>query len=229
MKKIGVIADPHANLEALEKVLEDMPDVDRIICAGDLVGYGPSPNEVIDLVKSKNILSVLGNIDNAVIENDTSSFDEETTKSINWTLDELEDDNLNHLEKLSEKERIEEENYEIFIAHGTPRKPLKEYIYPGTSNRALVKMTQEVDTDIIVLGHTHVPLEQKIQGKLILNPGAVGQPRDRNPKAGYLILELGEEIKTEQVRISYEVEKTEKKIKDAGLPEKLAIRLHFGW
>ncbi len=229
MKRIGVIADPHANLEAFKTVLEDMPDVDRIICAGDLVGFGPEPNEVIEIVKSKDVLSVLGNHDNAVIENDTSSFDEETTKSIKWTREKLDDDNLNYLKKLSEKEQIIEEDFEIFITHGTPRKPLKEYLYPGTSNRALVKMTQEVNTDIIILGHTHVPLKQMIQSKLILNPGAVGQPRDRNPKAGYILLELEEEIKSEQVRVSYDVEKTEKKIKDSGLPEKLAIRLHFGW
>ncbi len=229
MKKIGIIADPHANLEALETVLKDMPEVNRIVCAGDLVGFGPQPNEVIELVKSKNILSVLGNHDQAVIENNTSTFDEETTKSIRWTREKLDKKNLDYLKKLSEKEWLEEENYEIFIAHGTPRKPLKEYLYPGTSNRALVKMTQEVDTDIIILGHTHVPLKQMIQSKLILNPGSTGQPRDRNPKAGYIILELGEEIKSEQVRIPYDVEETEKKIKDAGLPEKLAIRLHFGW
>lgn len=229
MKKIGVIADPHANLEALEKVLEDMPEVDRIICAGDLVGFGPSPNEVIELVKSENIVSVLGNHDHAVINNNLNSFDEDTTKSIKWTREELDDDNHNHLKKLSEKEQIEIRNYEIFIAHGTPRKPLKEKIYPGTTNRALAKMTQEVKTDIIILGHTHIPLKQTIQGKKLLNPGSVGQPRDRNPKAGYIILELGEEIKSEQVRVSYDVEKTEKKIKDSNLPEKLAIRLHFGW
>ena len=229
MKKIGVISDPHANLEALRTVLEDMPDVDEIICAGDLVNLGPQPNEVIDLIKNENVLTVLGNHDHAVIEKDKSSFNEEVAKSLTWTREELTKNNLNFLEDLSKTERLEGEDYEIFIAHGTPRKPLKEYLYPGTSNRALMKMTKKVDTDVIVLGHTHVPLKRTIQSKRILNPGSVGQPRDRDPKAGYSVIELGDEIEGEQFRVSYDIEKTKKKIEDSDLPEKLAIRLEFGW
>ncbi len=229
MKKIGVISDPHANLEALRTVLEDMPDVDKIICAGDLVNLGPQPNEVIDLIKNEDILTVLGNHDHAVIENDASSFNEEVAESLKWTREELTKDNLNFLKDLSKTERLEEEDYEIFIAHGTPRKPLKEYLYPGTSNRALMKMTKKVDTDVIVLGHTHVPLKRTIQSKRILNPGSVGQPRDRNPKASYSVIELGDEIEGEQYRVSYDIEKTKKKIEDFDLPEKLGIRLEFGW
>jgi len=229
MKKIGVISDPHANLEALRTVLEDMPDVDRIICAGDLVNLGPQPNEVIDLIQSEDILTVLGNHDNAVIEKDESSFNEEVAKSLKWTQDKITKDNLSFLKGLSKTEKVEENGYEIFIAHGTPRKPLKEYLYPGASNRALMKMTKKVDTDIIVLGHTHVPLKRTIQSKRILNPGSAGQPRDRDPKAGYSVLELGDEIKGEQFRVSYDIEKTKKKIEEFNLPEKLAIRLEFGW
>lgn len=229
MEKIGVIADPHANLNALEAVLDDMPRVDRVICAGDLVGYGPQPNEVIDLVRSKDILSVLGNHDYAVATKDFSSLSKLATEGARWTREVLDDENLNFLKNLPEKTEIEAEGYEVFMAHGTPRNPLEEYLYPGTSNRALVKMTQEVDTDVIVLGHTHIPLEQKIQGKLVINPGAIGQPRDRNPKAGYMILKLGRKMELIRERVSYDFEKTEQKIKDAGLPEKFGARLHFGW
>lgn len=229
MEKIGVIADPHANLDALEAVLDDMPRVDRIICAGDLVGYGPQPNEVIDLVRSKDILSVMGNHDYAVASEDFSSLSDIAAKGARWTRDELEKNNLDFLKKLPEKTEIEAEDHEVFMAHGTPRNPLKEYLYPETSNRALVKMTQEADTDVIVLGHTHIPLEQKIQGKLVINPGAVGQPRDRNPKAGYMVLKLGRKMELIRERVSYDFEATEKKINDAGLPEKFGTRLHFGW
>ncbi|KXB06218.1 hypothetical protein AKJ53_00975 [candidate division MSBL1 archaeon SCGC-AAA382F02] len=228
MKKIGVIADPHGNLSALEAVLEDMPKVDRIICAGDLVGYGPQPNEVIDLVKSKDILSVLGNHDYAVYQEKTGSLNKLAAKVAEWTHENLEKENLRFLGKLPKKTKIEEK-YEIFIAHGTPRKPLKEYLYPNVSNRNLVKMTQGTDTDIIVLGHTHIPLEKMIQGKLILNPGAVGQPRDRNPKASYMVLKLGRKKEVIQNRVSYDIEKTEKKINELELPEKFGTRLHFGW
>lgn len=229
MEKIGVIADPHANLDALKAVLKDMENMDRIICAGDLVGYGPEPNEVIELLKSRDVLSVRGNIDHAVVNEKFDSLDEETTKATKWTYETLKNKNLNYLKKLNKTTEIQEEGYEIFMAHGTPRNPLDEYLYPGTSNRALVRMTREVDTDFIVLGHTHVPLEQMIQGKHILNPGAVGQPRDRNPDASYMILKLGEDIEIIHERVSYDIEKTEKKIDYVGLPEKFAIRLHFGW
>lgn len=229
MKKIGVIADPHANLPALEAVLEDMPEVDRIICAGDLVGFGPQPNEVIETINSNNITSVLGNHDHAVVNEKFSSLDERAERVARWTRAKLEKSNLDYLEKLDKTIDIEEEGYEINVAHGSPRKPLKEYIYPGTSNRALVKMTQITDSDIVVLGHTHIPLEQMIQGKLIINPGAVGQPRDRNPKASYMILELGNNKEISRRRVDYDIEKVEKITKNSGLPEKFAIRLHFGW
>lgn len=230
MKKIGVISDPHANLEAFRAVMDDMPEVDRIVCAGDLVNLGPDPNKVVELIRRKDILSVLGNHDNAVLNDKKNSINEDVSKCLEWTIENLEKKNRKHLKKLSKTEKFETENRDIFIAHGTPRKPLKEYLYPGTSNQALMKMTKKVDVDIIILGHTHVPLKKTIQSKKILNPGSVGQPRDRNPKAGYAVLEVGEEkIKAEQFRVSYDVDKTMNKIKNAELPEKLGIRLEFGW
>lgn len=229
MKNIGVIADPHANLAALEAVLEDMPRVDDILCAGDLVGYGPHPNEVVDLVNSKNIFSVLGNHDHAVVEESFGSLNDFAAEAARWTLTELTEENIDFLENLDLKFGTEYEDYSIFMAHGTPRNPLKEYLYPGVSNRALVNMTQGIDADVIVLGHTHVPLERMIQGRLVINPGAVGQPRDRNPDAGYMILKLGREIEVIHERVPYEIDRTTDRIKDLGLPEKLAMRLRFGW
>lgn len=229
MKKIGVIADPHANLSALEAVLDDMPSVDRIICAGDLVGYGPQPNEVLELARAEGVHSILGNHDHAVVSEKFGSLSDLAAKVARWTREELTEENLNFLKGLPEKSEIEEEGYKIFMAHGTPRNPLKEYLYLGSSNRTLVRMTQGTDADVIVLGHTHVSLERTIQGKLLINPGAVGQPRDRNPKASYMVLKLGRKKDLIQNRISYDIEKTVQKIKDLELPEKFATRLHFGW
>ncbi len=229
MKKIGIIADPHSNAEAMKTVLEDIPDVDRIICAGDLVGYGPEPNEVVKITKSRDILTVLGNHDDAVIRGKFNPFDELVAEADKWTQKQLTSDNMNYLKNLNKTEEIDEEENKIFIAHGTPRKPLKEYLYPGTTNRALIKMTQNTTADIIVLGHTHVPLETTIQGKLIINPGSIGQPRDREPKASYMVLELGKSKEVTHERVSYDIDSVENKIKEAGLPEKFATRLHFGW
>ncbi len=229
MKKIGLIADPHSNLAALKAVLEDMGEVDKILCAGDLVGYGPQPNETIDLVKSNDVVSCIGNHDHAVATDNFSFLSEDARKAAIWTKKTLNKSNLNFLKGLDEKLQLKIDEYKIFISHGTPRNPLKEYLYPSTSKRALLKMTQEAKADVILLGHTHVPLEQVIQGKLVINPGAVGQPRDRNPKASYKLLELGEDIEITQKRVSYDVDETEKKIKEAELPEEFGTRLHFGW
>lgn len=228
MRNIGVIADPHSNMNALEAVLEDMPRVDRIICAGDLVGYGPDPNEVVDRLREEGVDAVMGNHDFAVANRKYGSLSETAADVARWTRRELEEDNLEFLKGLPETLRMEE-GYDIFMVHGTPRKPLKEYIYPGVSNRVLAKMTKGVDDDLIVLGHTHVPLNQTIQGKVVLNPGAVGQPRDRDPKAGYIVLKLGREMEVIQNRVSYDIDGTEQKIKESGLPERFATRLHFGW
>ena len=229
MKRIGVIADPHSNAVALQAVMEDMPKVDRIICAGDLVGYGPQPNEVVEMVKSMDAVNVLGNHDHAVITGKYNSYDELAAKADEWNQEELTGSNMKFLKKLDETKELEVEGHKIFVAHGTPRKPLKEYLYPGTSKRALAKMTQTANADVIVLGHTHVPMDETIQGKLVINPGSVGQPRDRDPKASYMIMELGSEREVSIKRVSYDVDEVEKMIKEAGLPEKFATRLHFGW
>jgi len=229
MERIGVIADIHANIEALESVLEDMPRVDRKICAGDLVGYGPEPDGVIELVRSEDILTVMGNHDHAVANGKFGSLSESAGKAARWTRENLEEENLDFLQDLPKRVQIEIEGYEVFMTHGTPRSPLKEYLYPGVSDRVLTKMTQEVDADVVILGHTHVPLERIIQERLILNPGAVGQPRDRDPKASYTVLKLGREKEVIQKRVSYDIDETEQKIKDSGLPERFATRLHFGW
>ena len=229
MKKIGVIADPHSNAVALQAVMDDMPDVDRIICAGDLVGYGPQPNEVVEMVKSMDALTVLGNHDHAVITGDYNAYDELAAKADRWNQKELKDENMQFLKKLDKIKEIEIEGHKIFVAHGTPRKPLKEYLYPGTSKRALAKMTQTANADVIILGHTHVPMDEMIQGKLVINPGSSGQPRDREPEASYMVLNLGSEREVTLQRVSYDIDKVEKMIEEAGLPEKFATRLHFGW
>ncbi|MBS3815451.1 MAG: metallophosphoesterase family protein, partial [Hadesarchaea archaeon] len=124
---------------------------------------------------------------------------------------------------------FEENKQKIYVVHGSPRRPLMEYIFPGSSNQELVRLTKGVNADIIILGHTHVPLERRIMGKLIINPGSVGQPRDRNPKASYMILKIGRNIEVENNRVEYDIDLTMEKIEEVGLPEKLATRLNFGW
>lgn len=229
MKRISVIADLHSNQTAFEKVLEHMPRVDRVICAGDLVGYGACPNEIVELVRSRDVLTVIGDHDYAVSKDDFSLLDSRAREAALWTCKELKDKNFEFLRGLPQSTTFSIEGRDIYIVHGSPRDPLEGSIYPEISNQFLVKFTQKVDADIVVLGHTHLPVERTIQGKLIINPGSVGQPRDRDPSTSYMVLKLGRKIEVELERLSYDVDSAVKAIRKAGLPEELGTRLFFGW
>jgi len=227
--KIGIIADPHSNFAALQAVLKQMPKVDDIICAGDLIGYGAEPNEVIDLVKKRDIRTVIGNHDYGAISRDVAGFNPFAAKAVLWTADNLSEENGKYLRGLREELMLTYGDRRIYVVHGSPRDPLLEYVFPDLPNRELLELTRKVDADVLVLGHTHVPMQRVIQGKLVLNPGGVGQPRDRDPKASYMLLTLDDEISVKHERVEYDVEKTAKKIEAAGLPSELATRLYFGW
>jgi len=229
MLKIGLISDPHSNLAALEAVLNDMPKVDRVICAGDLVGYGAEPNEVVGMVKSKGIQAVMGNHDYAVLTKDVSDLNSVAAEAALWTARQLSQENLRYLSTLPTKLSVKIGKSRLYVVHGSPRDPLGEYIFPDVSNQELSQLVGELEEDIIVLGHTHRPMKRMILGKLVVNPGGVGQPRDRNPKASYAVLTVDGDVDVELKRAEYDVEATAKKITAAGLPEEFASRLFFGW
>lgn len=227
--RIGIIADPHSNLAALQSVLKQMPKVDDIICAGDLVGYGAEPNEVIDLINKKKVQVVLGNHDHGAITRDVAGFNPFAAKAVLWTADNLSKDNVKYLRGLREELTLTFGSRRIYVVHGSPRDHLFEYVFPDLPNRELLELTRNVNADIIILGHTHMPMQRVIQGKLVLNPGGVGQPRDRDPKASYMILTLDDDVSVKHERVEYDIESAAKKIEAAGLPSELATRLYFGW
>lgn len=227
--RIGVIADPHSNLAALQAVLKQMPKVDDIICAGDLVGYGAEPNEVIDLINKRKVQAVLGNHDYGAITRDVAGFNPFAAKAVLWTADNLGKDNVKYLRGLREELTLNYGSRRVHVVHGSPRDHLYEYVLPDLPNRELLELTRNVNADVIILGHTHLPMQRVIQGKLVINPGGVGQPRDRDPKASYMIMTLDDEVSVKQERVEYDIERTAKKIEAAGLPSELATRLYFGW
>jgi len=227
--KIGIIADPHSNLAALKAVLKDMPKVDGLICAGDLVGYGAEPNEVVALARARNMRTVLGNHDYGAVARDTSGLNPIAARAVLWTADNLREDNVKYLRGLAEELKLTFGGRRIYVVHGSPRDHLFEYVFPDLSNREFLELTREVEADVIVLGHTHVPMNRVIQGKLILNPGGVGQPRDRDPRASYMLLSIDGGIKVEHRRVEYDAGQAAKKIEAAGLPSEFATRLYFGW
>ena len=208
---IGIIADIHANLPALQAVLEKLSGAEAIYCAGDIVGYGPYPAEVIEVVREENIISVMGNHDYAVGDRSVWGwFNPVARKALEFTVGALTPEEKSYLISLPWK--IEREDF--ILVHGSPRDPLFEYLLPGSLPPA---------PKLNIIGHSHI---QFLEG-MWLNPGSVGQPRDNNPEAAFAVLhpEKGE-IKLE--RTPYNVEEVVEEILKVGLPEFLAMRLLEG-
>ncbi len=227
--KIGLVSDIHSNLTAFKAVLKDMPKVDEIICVGDLVGYGAEPNEVVKLARSKGVKAVMGNHDYAAATGNASDLNDRAAAAISWTSKKLTRDNKDYLASLPTHLEMDFGNENLYVVHGSPRDPLREYVFPDFSNRDLAGVVKGVEADILVVGHTHVPMERLILGKNVVNPGSVGQPRDRDKRASYAVMTSGKEIAVSFWRVDYNVSAVAEKIKSAGLPEELATRLFFGW
>ncbi len=225
-----MLSDIHANLEALERVLADLPSWDELYCLGDLVGYGPEPNAVVEKMRELRPTVVLaGNHDHAVVTKDSSGFVDYAAKAIEWTRKELNRENLDHLAALkpSAVRTVEEQTLALF--HGSPRDPLNEYVFPGTPPGVLKSLLKLSGRSLLLLGHTHVPMFFRSGSSTLLNPGSVGQPRDGDSRASYLVLELEPGKVAHKIRrVQYDVARTSSAIMKQGLPKFLAERLSLG-
>jgi len=240
-----IISDIHANLTALKAVLEAAEPFDRVWCLGDVVGYGPDPNECIEVLRDlPNLACIKGNHDAAILrEIDIITFNFEARASLVWLDGVLKPENLKWLR--SNPERLVFDD--VTIVHGSPRNPVWEYVMDlGTARENM----SDFDTRICLVGHTHIPGVYQMEGetqettknrriangkafkisgtKAIINPGSVGQPRDHNPRASYLIYDDdGDEWHFH--RVAYDFEAVQERIRAAGLPERHANRLKDGW
>lgn len=241
--RILVVSDIHANLIAFETVLEDAKGQwDKIWCLGDLVGYGPKPNECVSLLREYDHVSLSGNHDWAVLGKlDINDFNTEARKAALWTRKVISEDTREYLDALPAKCIVDN----FTLAHASPRQPVWEYIIDYET--ALANFAH-FETNVCLVGHTHIPilLAEKESGevavfnptyketiyleesKVIINPGSVGQPRDSDPRAAYAFLDT-EEMTWEFYRVAYPVEQTQEQIRQAGLPGPLATRLAYGW
>ncbi|MDH4123498.1 MAG: metallophosphatase family protein [Thermoplasmata archaeon] len=223
--RIAILADPHSNLPALESVLDRISSlgVSKIILAGDLVGYGPFPTEVIDRAMRLNAVVIRGNHDDAVIKRDYTGMNPFAEYAAKWTASVLCEDDLKYLIDLKESENIGLEDKTIGIYHGSPENA-GEYVFDHKRARELLKKTTH---EVLICGHTHVPMIESYEHRLFVNPGAVGQPRDRNPNASFAILEIPE-MKVDIIRVPYDIELVQNVIREKNLPEFLATRLKLG-
>ena len=228
LKEIAVISDLHANLEALEAVLRETRGLE-VICLGDLVDYGANPNEVVDLVRSRGVRTMMGNHDWAAVNGDTSLFNARAAMSSIWTQRHLTGKNIEYIRALAPELRDHFEGKEAYYTHGSPDDRLWEYVDPRTHADLFGHYLSRLGVGLIGLGHTHVPYFWREEGGTVFNPGSVGQPRDGNPKASFAVLSFeGGGAKVELRRVEYDVQKAASKILEAGLPAPHASRLFSG-
>ena len=242
--RILILSDVHANLTALDAVLEDAGSFDRVWCLGDIVGYGPDPNESIERIRSlPGLQCVKGNHDAAILgEIPTRAFNHEARDSLTWLESELSQANKAWLAGLDDRLVMEQ----VTLVHGSPRNPIWEYIMDLGSGR---ENMNRFDTQICLVGHTHLPSIYIMEGstpqstrhygltegepfninrKSILNPGSVGQPRDNDPRSSYLLYDDDFEQWVFK-RVAYDVRHVQDRILAAGLPKRHAYRLAEGW
>jgi diadenosine tetraphosphatase ApaH/serine/threonine PP2A family protein phosphatase len=241
--RVLVLSDIHANLTALNRVLDDASSFDAVWCLGDLVGYGPDPNECIDRVQQlPQLTCLIGNHDLAALGSiPLHRFNADASASVAWTRDHLTAASSAYLASLKAKARVPP----FTLAHGSPRQEVWEYIL---DHHGADRNFDILETDYCLVGHSHLPLgfvrfpgesyclpvqlpvdvHLSLTPRMILNPGSVGQPRDLDPRAAYALLD-SEALTWEPRRVAYAVADVQERILEAGLPERQAIRLVGGW
>lgn len=239
--KTLILSDIHANLPAFEAVLSDAGSFDRVWCLGDVVGYGPDPNECVALLRQQpGLRCIMGNHDAALMGYiDIHTFNEQAARAVAIQSEMLNTESRDFLELLD----IVIEEGDITFAHGSPRDPIWEYIVNSHIARDNFSAYQ---SRICLIGHTHIPsifIENpharpgiltpqhadrwRSEKRFILNPGSVGQPRDHNPKAAYVIWDDEEDTFLFK-RVAYDVEAVQERILALGIPSRHATRLSQG-
>ncbi|SMO79625.1 metallophosphoesterase family protein [Halorubrum cibi] len=230
--KVGLLSDVHANLPALEAVLEDMPAVDVIVCAGDVVGYNPWPAECLARVREVAAATVRGNHDRIVETPERYRANRMAEAGLEHAKRELSSEQLAWLRELPRATRFADGRHHLVHSHPAPDRE-DAYVYPEefpALDRHLEELAGEEDaTDLegLVLGHTHVQGARSVSGRLVVNPGSVGQPRDGDPDAAYAVLDT-DAGEVDLRRVGYDVDRVAEAVERAGLPERTAERLYRG-
>jgi predicted phosphodiesterase len=239
----GIIADIHGNLEALNSVLKRIKSnkekIERIICLGDIVGYGANPAECINITEKISGVILAGNHDFAVCDQmNIEDFNSYAKEAILWSRKELNEQEINFLKELP---LVHREN-NIDFSHSSLHRPESWRYLSGTPDTHID--FQIMENNVLFVGHTHTPVifedtgteVKKLQSyelslepnkKYIINPGSIGQSRDRDPRASFAIFDLEKKF-VKIIRVEYDIKKTQRKILAAGLPKILADRLSDG-
>ena len=238
--RYGIIADIHANLEGLQVVLEDIKQqkCTHVVCLGDIVGYGANPKECLDIIRGMNIPVVKGNHDEYIGSNeDPEGFNDAAAEAVTWSRNQLTEEDRKWLRELKYFRLVAN----FSIVHATLDAP-QRWGYVFDKLEAAASFTYQ-NTQVCFFGHTHVPVafirDTGVRGgtyskfrveagkKYFVNVGSVGQPRDGDPRSAYVICDLPQQS-IELRRLDYDIPTAQRKIRAAGLPERLAERLATG-
>jgi putative phosphoesterase len=237
MPRLAIIADIHANLPALEAVLADIEAMEAaaVYHLGDLVGYNPFPNETVALIAERGIPGITGNYDQAVLGLVADPVGELLNAKITpmgreiyaWTVQAVNLPSREFLEAQPRERSLAADKWRLRLTHGSPRH-IKDYVRPSWPDAMVGDLLAEVDEDILLTGHTHIPVVRQVNGKWLINPGSVGFPKDGNPLAAYALLDLGRELQVAIRRVHYDIDLTVQAIVECGLPPKAGDDLRVG-
>ena len=224
--RIAILSDPHANLPALKAVLDHAGQVDALLCLGDLVDYGPHPKEVLSEIRKRATSTIRGNHDQALAYDvdcgcapafKTLSLE---TRAYHKTL--LGPEDIDFLKALPLSHRAVLGGVRFFLCHASPQGDLFRYLPPSVPEEVFRREVSGIEADVILTGHTHLPMIRKVGRHLIINPGSVGQPRDGNPTASYAVWEDGD---VEVRRVGYPIDETIEGLHRSPLPRETVDRL----
>ncbi|MFR8869126.1 metallophosphoesterase family protein [Paraclostridium sordellii] len=220
--RIATISDIHSNLYALNEVLADIEkrNVDMVVCTGDLVGYATRPNEVIETLRKNKVLTIMGNYDEAIgnfkiicgCDYPDPKDAEKASLSMKFTSEETTDENKAYLRNLPKEAVISFNNKTIRFVHGSTRL-INEYL--KENSREADEVMNNLDEDILVCGHTHIPYVKSYGEKLLVNAGSVGKSKTGSPNANYVIIDIIDSIvEVEIIEVFYDFEKVAKEIEE---------------
>ncbi len=239
IKKIAFFSDVHANLPALKAVLADIDNVqaEEIYCLGDIVGYGPWPNETVELIRQRKIPTLMGNYDDGVgNERDDCGCAypdpqeaELGQQSLRWTQQQVTAENKKFLASLPGERDLKVADWQFKLVHGSPRR-INEYLFIDRPASSLARFFSGPKMDVLVCGHTHLPYIRHLKDGLVINDGSAGKPKSfqkgeggYSPAVCYLLARVGKDELSLEIRtIRYNYEKTAKAIEKSALPNHFA-------
>jgi putative phosphoesterase len=233
--RVAVITDIHANLPALEAALARIEElgIDQMYCGGDLVGYGPHPNDVCGLIAERGIPTIYGNYDYAIARDledcgcaYVTPHDREIgQKSVQWTLAHTDASSKAFMRELPFDLRFDVGSTAVHLVHGSPRK-VNEYLFEDKPSSLFERLAAAEEADVLVFGHTHKPWVHEYSGVLFVNCGSVGKPKDGDPRSAFAVLADGPDgIETTIERAPYDTQSVAARVREVGLPDEFADKL----